>query len=159
MNGLYPLLAARIRQELTAIEQVVARAERALNLALKNSDEQDLYLDAVALNLHDFYSGLERLFTLIGAEIDGVKPEGSAWHRDLLSQLTLELKNIRPAVLSAQTAKALDEYLRFRHVVRNIYTFELDPHRVERLVKNLRLTFTQAQTELLAFADFLEKLA
>lgn len=158
MNGLYPLLSARIRQELEAIEQVVARAERALTLALKNSSEQDLYLDAVALNLHDFYSGLERLFTMIGAEMDGVKPEGPGWHRDLLTQMALELKNIRPAVLSPQVAKALDEYLRFRHVVRNIYTFELDPDRVGRLIKNLRPTFVQAQMELLAFADFLEKL-
>jgi hypothetical protein len=158
MNGLYSLLSARIRQELAAIEQVVGRAERALTLALKNSNEQDLYLDAVALNLHDFYSGLERLFTMIGAEIDGVKPEGPAWHRDLLSQMTLELKNIRPAVLSPQAAKAVDEYLRFRHIVRNVYTFELDPDRVERLVKNLRPAFAQVQTELLAFADFLEKL-
>jgi hypothetical protein len=87
-----------------------------------------------------------------------IKPEGSAWHRDLLSQMTLELKNIRPAVLSPRTTKALDEYLRFRHVVRNIYTFELAPDRIERLVKNLRPVFTQAQIELLAFADFLEKL-
>jgi hypothetical protein len=52
----------------------------------------------------------------------------------------------------------LDEYLRFRHVVRNIYAFEFDPDRIERLVQRLRPSFQQVERELLAFADFLERL-
>ena len=62
-------------------------------------------------------------------------------------------------MLSAETIKALDEYLRFRHVVRNIYAFEFDPERIERLVQRLRPSFEQVRTELLAFADFLERVA
>jgi len=30
-----------------------------------------LYLDSAALNLHGFYSGLERLFELIARHVDG----------------------------------------------------------------------------------------
>ncbi len=63
--------------------------------------------------------------------------------------------NIRPAVLSKETIIVLDEYLRFRHVVRNVYTFEFDAERLDHLVKNLRLAFDLVRAELVAFADFL----
>ena len=40
-----------------------------------------------------------------------------------------------------------------------VYAFEFDPARIEHLVQRLRPSFEQVKTELLAFADFLEKLA
>ena len=69
-----------------------------------------------------------------------------------------ERTNIRPAVISSGTLETLDQYLRFRHVVRNIYTFEFDPERVGRLVEGLGFCFLQLQRELQAFAAFLEQL-
>ena len=33
----------------------------------------------------------------------------------------------RPAVISTETGTRLDEYRRFRHVVRNVYTHSFDP--------------------------------
>jgi len=63
----YKVLTTRIRQELDALEKAAARAKRAGALALKSSPDQDLYLDAAALNLHDFCTGLERAFQQIAA--------------------------------------------------------------------------------------------
>src|SRR5262245_54259991 len=94
------------------------------------SRRSDLYLDAAALNLHDFYAGLERVSHHIAATIDRSVPDGSEWHRDLLRQMQVALSPIRPQVLSDETMQALDEFLRFRHVVRNIYTFAFDPERL-----------------------------
>lgn len=34
----------------------------------------DHYLDGVALNLHGFYSGLERIFELVATRVDNTKP-------------------------------------------------------------------------------------
>jgi hypothetical protein len=65
----YLVLAERIRQELTDVERVIERAERAMAAARQRPDDQDLYLDSVALNLHDFYVGLERLFHLIATRL------------------------------------------------------------------------------------------
>ncbi|MFQ6014650.1 MAG: hypothetical protein ACE5NP_04320 [Anaerolineae bacterium] len=153
----YIVLASRIRQELADLERVVARAERAIAAARQRPADQDLYLDSAALNLHDFYAGLERIFRHIATTVDGSLPTGRNWHRDLLQQMTIDLPNLRPPVLSAETIKALDEYLRFRHVVRNIYAFQFDPDRLEQLVKQARPAFTQTETELLAFTQFLEQ--
>ena len=155
----YLITAGRIRQELVELERVVARAERAVASARRHPEDQDLYLDSAALNLHDFYAGLERIFHHVATTVDGSVPAGRDWHRELLRQMSVALPQVRPAVLSAETIKALDEYLRFRHVVRNIYAFEFDPERIERLVQRLRPSFEQVRTELLAFADFLERVA
>jgi len=153
------VLAARIRQELETLEKVATRAKRALALAHKYPDDEDLYLDAVALNLHDFYTGLERVFYQIAATLDEAVPESRDWHQKLLRQMAKERPQIRPAVISEETRESLDEYLRFRHVVRNIYAFEFDSERLGRLVQGLDFVLPRIHKELQAFAQFLERLA
>jgi hypothetical protein len=155
----YLVVAGRIRQEVANLERVVTRAERAVAAIRQRPEDQDLYLDAAALNLHDFYAGLERVFHHIAATIDRSVPDGSEWHRDLLRQMQVPLSRIRPQVLSDETIQALDEFLRFRHVVRNIYTFAFDQERIEHLVQRLHPCFERVQNELLGFADFLDQLA
>ncbi len=51
------------------------------------------------------------------------------------------------------------EYLEFRHVVRDVYTFNLRPERVTELVQGLRPAFDLARRSLLAFAEFLDRLS
>lgn len=155
----YRLTAERIRQELGALERVVSRLKRAMRLAQERPAEQDLYLDAVALNLHDFYTGLERAFQQIAARVDESVPSGADWHQSLLKQMSIEKPGRRPAVVSTKTYEGLEEYLRFRHVVRNVYAFEFDPGRLERLVQNLEPLFRRTHRELNAFAGFLDQLA
>jgi len=58
---------------------VIQRALRAWSQAQKLADERGAYLDSVALNLHGFYSGVERLFELIARHIDGTLPTGETW--------------------------------------------------------------------------------
>jgi hypothetical protein len=155
----YLVVADRIRQELSELERVVARAERAIMAARQRPEDQDLYVDSAALNLHDFYAGLERIFHQIATTVDGNLPTGQEWHRDLLQQMQADVPDLRLPVLSAEVAQALDEFLRFRHVVRNIYAFQFDPEQVARLVQLMPPVFHQAQTELLAFAEFLEQVS
>jgi len=154
----YIVLAGRIRKELDDLERLVSRANRALETAQKNPQDTDLYIDSASLNLHDVYSGFERVFKQIAATVDGNVPSSLEWHRELLEQMGLDLPKIRPPVLTSASIERLDEYLRFRHIVRNVYTFSFDPERVGGLVKELGTVFGQIRQELLAFANFLEKI-
>jgi hypothetical protein len=148
-------LANRIRQELTELEYVVARTNEGWQRARRSND--DYYLDGVALNLHGFYSGLERVFALIAETIDGSLPQGENWHLTLLQQMMQEKPRLRPAVISESVVKRLNEYRGFRHVVRNVYTYRFDPVKVEKLVRLAPDLFNQLKAELLAFAAFLEQ--
>ena len=147
-------LTERIRQELVELDQVVTRLLEAWQRARRSGD--DFYLDSVALNLHGFYSGMERIFERLAETLDGSLPKGENWHQVLLVQMSKEVAGIRPAVISQQTLKRLDEYRGFRHVVRNVYTFHFDEAKLEKLVLGAGDTFAQVRAEILAFAGFLD---
>ncbi len=152
----YQVLAVRIQAELEDLERSVWRAERAWRAARRAGPDQDMFVDSAALNLHGFYAGVERLFEAVAVQLDGSLPKGDAWHRDLLDQMTLDLPGLRPPVISAVVMQTLDEYRRFRHVVRNVYAESLDPLRVGELVEKLLTLWGQLKSELTAFAGFLE---
>lgn len=155
MNERLLALAQRIRDELSELERLIGRTQEGWQRATRSSD--DFYLDSVALNLHGFYGGLERLFTLIASVIDGVQPGGADWHKMVLERMAAEISHVRPAVISLATREALDEYRGFRHVVRNVYTFHLDPAKMRRLIQQAPGVFGQVRPELAAFANFLEE--
>jgi len=154
----YLVLAGRIRKELDDLERLISKANRAIATARHNPRDMDLYIDSASLNLHDVYSGFERIFKQIAATVDGNMPSSPDWHRELLEQMGLDMPNIRPPILTSNTIRLLDEYLRFRHVVRNVYTFSFDPERVGRLVKDLEPIFKIIRQELSDFAGFLEQI-
>ena len=112
-------LTKRIRQELDEIQIVLSRIHAGWEHAHRSND--DLYLDSVALNLHGFYSGFERIFTHIAEIVDDDLPRGENWHELLLFQMMREVPKIRPAVISTETGRLLDRLRRFRHVVCNVY--------------------------------------
>lgn len=155
----YRVIAERLRAEMPTIERLTQRAEAAIKKARQNPQDQDFFLASAALDMHGFYAGIERLFEVIAVEVDQSRPAGQQWHRALLTQMSLKVAGLRPAVLVSETQSALVEYLEFRHVVRNVYTFNLRPDRVAELVRNLGPTFRLASRDLLAFADFLETLS
>ena len=150
-------LASRIRRELNELEHVLARIEEGWQRAHRSDD--DYYLDGVALNLHGFYSGVERAFSLIAETIDGSVPQGENWHLLLLQQMSAEIPDIRPAVISGSVSKNLNEFRGFRHVVRNVYTYHFDPEKIEKLVDKVPDLFSQLKLEMSAFAHFLEQKA
>ncbi len=158
MKAPYQELSERVHGEVPDLERVVQRALAAWSQAMRMPHES-AYLDSVALNLHGFYSGLERPFELIARHVDRSLPSGETWHRDLLQQMAQELADVRPAVISRDSALALDEFRRFRHLVRSVYTMSLVPERMTRLMSVLPGLWSTLRAELLAFAEFLEELA
>ena len=86
------ILSARINSELFEIKLVVERTVQAWDKATRHND--DFYLDSVALKLHAFYSGLERIFEKLASTIDGSVPTAANWHQELLTQMQTEILRI-----------------------------------------------------------------
>jgi len=154
MAGKGAVLASRILNEISSLAVVVARVESAWKAAAANNDE--FYFDSVALNIHSFYSGLERVFEKISSAVDGSLPQGLNWHQELLNQMALEIPDVRPAVISEKTRQQLDTYRGFRHVVRNVYTYHISPDKMKPLAKAIRPVFKQVEKELTAFSRFIQ---
>jgi hypothetical protein len=156
VTGRYRALSGRIRQELPALARVARRAESSLTDARAGEDR---FIDAAALNLHAVYSGIERLFELVARQVDDAHPQSPNWHAELLAQMAAPVSEVRPAVISEELRGRLDGYRGFRHVVRNVYTYNLDIAQVGLLVNGLPETLRLLETELGAFADFLDAAA
>ena len=150
-------LAGRIRASLNDVKTSVNRTLTLAEKARRSGDDD--YWDGVALNLHGFYAGVEQIFEDIARTIDGGLPSGAEWHTNLLRQMTVELGKLRPAVIRIETRESLDEYRGFRHIVRNVYAFNLRPTRLNELVLDISNCLSNLTIDLLAFADFLEKTA
>lgn len=158
MIARYQTLRQRIQHERAELERTLSVIQHHWARAETASIDQDAYVNSVALNLHSFYAGLERIFQLIAIELDGGTLGGETWHSELLQQMALEIPDVRPPVLQPETARQLDEYRKFRHLIRNIYATNIDPIRIERLVAELPDIWADLQRDLEAFVNFLDTL-
>lgn len=159
MIGRYLRLSARIQDELADLERTQAVVVRHWRSAQTAAADQDAYVNSVALNLHAFYSGIERMFELIALDVDEAKPGGSEWHIELLRQMTLDLSPLRPPLISRETQSVLDRYRRLRHLVRNVYATNLEPARIEGLVRDLPPLWEQLRSDLERFTAFLNEMS
>ena len=156
MNTEIGVLCGRLQQALLDIERVVARAE-SLQHKARSSQDTDYY-DAIALNLHAFYTGVEAMFEDIARTLDGAIPAGPNWHQELLQQMGAEIGDVRPPVIQLETRYCLDEYRGFRHLVRNLYTFNLRPTRIAELCDDLRACFEAVKRDVGTFVAALQDL-
>lgn len=152
----FVVLRADLDRELNNVRQLVKEAEEWLPRLVDWPDTVRVRTGGGIL--HDFYCGVERIFRHIATRIDGDLPDGADWHLQLLQRMATHIETVRPAVISEQTTRQLDEYLRFRHLFRNIYGFELDWDRCYRLLANLPVVFERLEKELTAFDEFLRTL-
>ena len=67
------------------------------------------------------------------------------------------IPGVWPAVLQPETRRCLDEYRAFRHVVRNVYSFQLQPERVETLASGVAACFRRLCEDLERFCRFLSE--
>ena len=149
----------RIGRELTDIEHTVQLASDAWKGVNRFPEEQAHFLNSLALNLHSFYNGVERIFELIARRLDPTFPTDEHWHRTLLEQMGREIEGVRPAVLSKEASVSLKDFLAFRHRIRNLYTFHLDAIRLHELLGRLQDTWQLVRLDIEAFQDLLQEAA
>lgn len=159
------ILEARIKEELENMEYLKKSLEKRSFLAKESAARRrallkdEFVLRAVGTVLLDYYTAAENIFKEIAKTLDGRLPAGSEWHKDLMRQMKLHINGIRPAVLSKTTFEKLDEYRRFRHLVRNIYGFNLLPDKVEVLLDGLMEMDRALIKDLESFLDNAKKKA
>ena len=139
-------LAAEIEHELEGWEQLGEEVA-----AAPLDDDNTFALRARGSMLHDFYGGIERVFVRIAEELDGGVPHGEQWHRQMLTDMSLEIPGVRPAVIERDLARQLGDYLRFRHVFRNVYGSLLEAGRLRPLEEKLPDVLAAFRTQIRAF--------
>lgn len=152
-------LVSEIDSLLLILESIVNEAEE--KKGCFSSHKPDRFaLRALGSLLHDFYTLVEDIFELIAQDINGGRsPESFDWHKRLLSRMSIAIPGVRPAVISEELRMRLEEYLRFRHVFRNVYGYLLDWERMRPLLDGLSETHKTFHKEMGHFRTFLLELA
>ena len=151
-------IATDIEGEMTRLSSLEEQIQLVQTEISKQPNLSNIFYESQALKLHNFYTGCERIFQIVASELNGGLPSGYDLHRRLLTRMSTAQKQ-RPALLTRETAKKLEEYLAFRHVVRNIYGFELVAQRVEGLVQGYYLVWQQFGHDVQEFLHWLRTLA
>lgn len=151
-------LTAKIQSEMDELSKLILETKKHL-ARFRDRKPAGLELRGFGDLLHDFYTGLEKIFEAIARELEGGLPSGEKWHQELLEDMAIEIPGIRPAVIAKDTAVTLEEYLRFRHLFRNIYGHKLKWDRLKPLLLPLPDLFQQVAVEVNEFTDYLDRLS
>lgn len=155
-NRNFSPLISEIKSERERLQDLVEELEE-----LKSRIEgqpNGVELRAAGSILHDYYTGLEKIFRLIALEVDENLPSGEEWHKRLLNRVAMDIDDLRPPVIEEELQEQLGEYLRFRHLFRHIYGFELKWERCKPLVRKLPEVHQKINTKLDAFQEFLAEI-
>ena len=133
-------LVAELQSDVSILEDLRKKNQRAWQRIQQGMDEE-LDWAALGYTIHNIYNLLENYFLRISKFFENaLDPE--TWHRDLIQHMTLDIEEVRPALLDRDLAGRIDELRSFRHVFRNIYQSELDSKRVELVQNRLEATLS-----------------
>ena len=147
------------RRWLQEQQELARRRERALALARQAAMvlREDFGAEMVVL-----FGSLARAGVFdahsedIARETEEGIPTGPDWHQSLLLQVSAEIPGTRPPAITQETRYCLDEYRSFRHLIHNIYTFNLRPDRLKEQAEGLQACYEAVVHDLRAFTSFLE---
>lgn len=148
-------LQAEIKSDLEAIAELYRLLDKA-TMQLEREPERGI---VVGYYLHVLYGLFESLLQRVALLFENEIGDGARWHAELLHRMTLEIKEIRPPVISRRTYECLDELRKFRHLFRNSYLLRFDPRRLEIVIEKSRALQSLYQDDLRRFLAFLDALA
>jgi predicted nucleotidyltransferase len=147
-----PALKFEIEAELKSLQRVVDKVIEYLPRT-GESDEPEQVM--IAKYLHDFYNGVEHIFERIAVRLDGGLPSGDFWHTQLLEGMVAPVEGVRPAVIDSKLHKQLYEFLKFRHRIRHVYSYDLEWPRVKERAVELEEIMRQLRKALETFTPAL----
>jgi hypothetical protein len=107
----------------------------------------------VAKLLHDCYGALESAIERLVKEVDGAAPSsGFNYHVELIRRAADDVEGIRPAMVSAETARDLQDLRAFHHVVRHAYS-DFEYQRAAPNVAVAARVIPRLSHEIAAFAE------
>ena len=157
----FALVAAAIRKELPRLEEQAAFVRDAIRRARKTRSRtvRRHFVASAALGLASLYDGMERLWRNIAERIDRTVPTGDRWHAELLRQMSLDIRGVRPPVLREETCNILDELRRFRHFVRPAYVIDIIEEKLKSAYEAMERGMEAFRKDAEAFAEVLEHLS
>ncbi|MEA2692508.1 MAG: hypothetical protein QOJ16_1895 [Acidobacteriota bacterium] len=154
MTETFLLLERSLRDDLKILDRIYADLGEP---QLAESEPADKLI-VVGYRLHGIYNAFENMFRNIAAAFEKSRDDHSGWHQQLLQSMRLDLSPIRPAVIDDPAYEKLDELRRFRHLFRAAYGIDLDPLRLQLVIRKALELRTLYPPQIDRFLQFLRDL-
>lgn len=149
------ILISEIKNDHKKIERLLVKFDRAYSTFLKNCEYSKLVEAAYYVN--QVYSGFERIFKNVTKAFENEISQ-NGWHKSLLDRVSLEIEDIRPALISGDSFRCLDELRSFRHFFRHAYDIDIDSEKFAIIAKRVDKLKVYFKGDIAAFLHFLDRL-
>jgi hypothetical protein len=136
----------KVEFEISQIDKLLNETMPLLQLAHTKTPDM-IETAALGLFLQSFYNGIENVLKFIIKEKYGKLPSTYKWHKELLDLCFIKT-NEQKEIFSEKLKIVLDDYLSFRHFIRNTYTYKIKWERMESLIINLDKNWIDIKTEI-----------
>jgi len=137
--------------EISQIDKLLDETEPLLKLA-QNKIPDTVETAALGLFLHSFYNGIENIIKFIMKEKYGRLPSSNKWHKELLDLCFIKDKN-QKELFNEEMKIVLDDYLSFRHFIRNTYSYKIKWERMECLVLDINKNWNDVKAEIAKYIE------
>lgn len=148
-------LIAQIETQMARITAVSQAVEARAALV---AQEQTIAVEALAYQLHNFYSACEDLLKLVATAFENHVADQINWHRGLAQQMSLTIAGVRPALISDPTLQHLDQLRAFRHFFRHAYNTPIHIPRLMLVLEDMRAVHPLLQRDVNNFLAHLRAL-
>jgi len=138
----------KIEFEISQIDTLLHETESLLKLA-HNKTPDMIETAAMGLLLQSFYNGIENIMKFIIKEKYEKLPSGIKWHKELLDLCFNEQNRL----FEEEIKNILDDYLSFRHFIRNTYSYKLKWERMEYLILEIDKNWNNIKTQIIKFIE------
>lgn len=130
------LFVADFGHQVSEIEKIYEILKARSHTFLPNAVNPES-VESIGYWLHNLFSAYEDLFKIVAAFWENNVDQDGTIHKSLLNRMILTIEGVRPALLSEESFRHLDELRGFRHVFRHAYSYGLDDERVIFLLKKV----------------------
>jgi hypothetical protein len=133
-DGLSSLIA-ELESDRSDLDELFGKWEL-ISTKIAKIDPDEFDWAALGYTIHNLYNVMENYFLRIAKFFENTIDQ-MTWHKSLVDRMSLDIKEIRPALLKKQDLILFHELRGFRHVFRNIYQNRLDEDRLQLISKKV----------------------
>ena len=146
-----PETLLKVEFEISQIDDLLADTTPLLKL-VHHKEPDTIECAALGLFLHSFYSGIENIMKFIVKDKHGELPSGNKWHKELLD-MCFARNDKQTELFSEELKVVLDDYLSFRHFIRNTYSFKIKWERMAHLVLTVDTNWGHIKAEINGYTE------
>lgn len=111
--------------------RLIKETYRKIEERKKGMERSKSKLESLAYQLHNLYCAFEDLFKIVADFFDNTVEEKGRYHAELLRRMSIFIRGVRPALLSDEAYKLLDNLRAFRRFFRHAYGHEIELRKIK----------------------------